>query len=200
VSVHPPGYEGRFDRFGWYLIGAVIRLKKTLGSGTPRLVDLGMGRGRDVIYFSRRGFRVLGIDISPKGIEKARRRAARYKIPLRTQLGDLRTVRLKGRFHVVFSSTFANHLLPKIRSRRFAHFRSSTLPGGINAITAFISRPDLKPAPDLDPDTMLFRSGELRTYYRGWDIIDSRMLEFACEFGDSPHHHVADVIVARKPK
>jgi len=199
MPVPPPGYEGRFDRFGWYLIGAVYRERKSLGPTPPTLLDLGMGRGRDAIYFARRGFRVVGVDISALAIEKARRRAARYRIPLRTQVGDLRRLRLKGRYRVVFSNLFVNHLSPAARPRRFAHFRAVTAPGGLHAMTAFVSKPDPTPTTDLDPGMMLFRPGELRRYYSGWEIVDSRELVFPCAFGGSTHLHVADAVVARKP-
>ncbi len=67
-------------------------------------------------------------------------------------------------------------------------------------MTAFISKPDLSPAPDVDPNILLLRPGELRTYCRGWYILDSRELGVPCEFGDSPHRPVVDEVVARKPK
>jgi tellurite methyltransferase len=164
------------------------------------LVDLGMGRGRDLIYFARRGFWVCGFDVDPVAIGKARRRASRYGIPVRAEVGDLRTLRLKGKFHVVFSSTSVNHLPPRVRAGRFGHFKRATLPGGIHAINAFILARGLAQAPDLDPGTMLYRPRELAGYYRDWDLIESRELRFECRYGGTLHEHAVDVIVARKPK
>jgi len=199
VGARPAGFEGRFDLFGWYLIHQVFRAKKALGPGVPTLVDLGMGRGRDSIYFARRGFRVLGIDVSPVALEKAARRATRLKLVLPTQLADLRTYRLKGKFHVVFSSTALNHLPRTIRTRRFAHFKATTRPGGIHAVNVLISKPGQALAPDLEPGMAMYRPGELATYYRDWEIVDSRELKLSCRFGGSSHEHVVDSVVARRP-
>jgi SAM-dependent methyltransferase len=199
VAARVPGYEGRFDAIGWYLMGRIFRLKRTIGKGPLSLVDIGMGRGRDLIYFSRRGFRVLGIDIAAAGLVKARRRAARLKTPIRTQLGDIRTIRLTRKFNVVYSSTTLNHLPKNSRARRLAHFKASTLPGGINAVNAFVSKPNQAAPPDLYSGVTMFRSGELARYYSDWEIIEARELGFDCRFGGSDHQHFVDVVIARRP-
>jgi tellurite methyltransferase len=200
VAARVPGYEGRFDAIGWHLMGRIFRLKRTLGKGPLSLVDLGMGRGRDLIYFSRRGFRVLGIDIDRAGLLKARSRAARLRTPIRTQLGDIRTIRLSRKFNVVYSSTTLNHLPKNSRGRRIAHFKASTLAGGINAVNAFVSSPDHEAGSDLDSGVMMFRPGELARYYGNWESIEARELGFDCKFGGSNHKHFVDEVIARKPR
>ncbi|MCI4352674.1 MAG: class I SAM-dependent methyltransferase [Thermoplasmata archaeon] len=199
MSAPLAGYDGRFDVAGWYLVRGVVRLKKTLGPSSPSLIDLGMGRGRDLIYFARHGFRVLGVDLSPVGLEKAKRRAARLKVPIRTRLEDIRTYRLKGKFDVVFSSCTLNHLLPKLRARRFDHFKGATARGGIHAVNVFIPKPNYSPSLDMDPTGSPYRPGELRGYYWDWHILDSREFEFDCTFSGVPHRHALDVVIARRP-
>jgi tellurite methyltransferase len=200
MTSNPPGYEGRFDAIGWYLMARVFRLKRTLPRDPPWLIDLGTGRGRDILYFARRGFRVVGVDIAPAGIERARRRAARLGVPIRTEVGDLRTYRLKHRFDVVFSSTSLNCLPATARSGRFAHFQASTTVGGIHAVNAFVAGQGLPDPPDVEPSLRPFRPGELRGYYRDWTILESSQLEFPCRFGGRPHHHRVDAVVARRPE
>jgi tellurite methyltransferase len=193
------GYEGRFDAAGWQLIGAVLRRKRDFHTTTPTLVDLGTGRGRDILYLVRKGFRVLGIDSSPARLRKAVRRAERMGVSIRTELGDLRTLRLKRRYNVVFSSSALNHIPPGLRVRRFAHFKAATAPGGIHAVNALVSGPERKSAPDLEPGTSLFRPGELRSYYSNWPILEVRRFDLACAFGGPPHRHRWDIVIARKP-
>ena len=199
MTPHRAGFEGRFDAIGWQLVRAVMRAKPLLRRGEPRLLDLGMGRGRDLIYFARRGFRVLGVDRRPEGIEKARRRAARLRVSLRTQVGDLRRWRAPGAFDVVFSSMSLNHLPPSCRGRRLAHFQAHTAPGGIHAVNVFVTTPHAPPPPDLDPGALAFRPGELVRLYLGWELIDFGTREYACGFGGSPHRHRVEFVVARKP-
>jgi tellurite methyltransferase len=193
------GYRGRFDVIGWPLIGRLRRYKRTLVPKSPSLLDLGMGRGRDMIYFVRCGYRVAGIDIDPIGIAKAKARAKRMGLRIRTQVGDLRRVAPVGPFDVVFSSTFVNDLPPSIRKGRFRRFQAITKPGGIHAVNAFIDVPNLGAIPDLDPEATPFAPGELGRYYAGWGILETSQMSFDCSFTGIPHRHVVEVVVARKP-
>jgi tellurite methyltransferase len=158
-----------------------------------------MGRGRDLLYFARRGFRVVGVDRAPEGLERARRRAARLGVRLRAYRADLRTYRLPGKVDVVFSSTTFNQLPPGVLSRCLGHFKAATVPHGLHAVNAFVDRPGLAKAPDLDPGVRLFRAGELRRHYAGWRILENRILEFPCRFGGSPHRHAVEFVVAERP-
>lgn len=199
MSESDPSVDPRYDLAGWSLIGRVMRLKRTLPHRPPTLVDLGMGRGRDTIYFARRGFQALGIELSPLGIQRAERRAARYSIPLRTLRADLRTVRLPRKFDVVFSSTALNHLARGSRPRRFAHFRERTHLGGIHVVNAFVRDPHTGVPPEPGSNGTLFRAGELLRYYAGWDVLESRVEGFDCLAPGPAHRHAVDVLVARKP-
>jgi tellurite methyltransferase len=194
-----PSVDPRYDAAGWNLIGSVVRLRRTLPHRSPALVDLGMGRGRDAIYLARRGFRVLGVDVAPAGILRAERRAARYAIPFRAVRGDLRTVRLPGRYDVLFSSTALNHLPRGMRARRFDHFRERTFPGGLHAVNAFV--PPSNPAlpPEVGSNGSPFSRGELASYYRDWEVLEQRSFTFECNSLGRPHRHTVDVVVARKP-
>jgi len=193
------GYEGRFDAFGWHLIARVRRLRRSLPHGTPSLIDLGMGRGRDILFLGRHGFRVFGVDIDPRRVEKAKRRSARIGVPIAARIGDLRRLRLPRRFDVVFSSTFLNHLPPDLRPMRLAEFRSWTVPGGLHVVNALRASAGARTAPDLEPGMTPFGRGELQRYYRSWEILDSGTVRTDCDFGGRPHRHVADFVVARRP-
>ncbi len=199
VTRAPPGYEGRFDLAGWRLMGKVFRLAPRPASRRPYLVDLGAGRGRDMLYFARRGFRVLGIDIDPTGLDRARRRAFRFGVRIRTRVADLRTVRLDGPFEVVFSTSALNAIPPELRSRRFSHYRAVTSPGGIHAVNAFVGGPRDPPGPDREAEQSSFAPGELASYYRGWEILSSERFALECRFGGPEHRHVWDMLVARSP-
>jgi tellurite methyltransferase len=194
-----PSIDPRYDLAGWYLVRAIARLKRTLPRDPPALVDLGMGRGRDIIYLAGRGFRVLGLELSDVGIRRAERRAARFSIPIRTQRADLRRVRLKGPFDVVYSSTALNHLPRALRPERFAHFRSVTRPGGIHAVNAFVRHPRAGSPPEPEMAGRPFASGELRRYYRDWEIVEAGEVPFDCLAGGRPHRHAVDVVIARRP-
>lgn len=202
ASALKPNYDVRYSQPGWYwgtrptgLARSVVRWSSVLPRKSPSLVDLGTGEGRDSIYFARKGFRALGVDTSSVGLAKATRRARQLGLSVRFQVGDIRTFRLKDRVDVVFSSGVVNNLPPRARAARFAHFKSATLPGGINAINAVVSKPYLKPA--MNPATTPFRAGELLGYYWDWKILDSGQVEFDSRALGSPQ--AMDVVIARKP-
>jgi tellurite methyltransferase len=195
-----PSVDPRYDAAGWNLIASVYRYKRTLERRSPSLIDLGMGRGRDAIYFARRGFRVVGIESSRTGILRAERRAARYSIPLRTQRQDLRTARIRGMYDVVFSSTALNHLPRPIRAERFAHFQERTSPGGFHAVNVFVRPSRGISGPEPGTNGTWFSRGELASYYRRWELLERREFTFDCNSPGRSHRHTVNVVVARKPR
>jgi tellurite methyltransferase len=199
MSVDPTEVDGRFDLAGWHLLRRLLAFRRVLPGRSHRLLDLGMGRGRDDIYLSKHGFRVTGIDLSSERIRRARRRADREGIPLRTRRADLRDFRLPGAYDAVFSSTFVNHLPREIRRARFAHFRAHTTPGGIHAVNAFVRPVPGGRRPEVGEGATWFRRGELRGYYSTWELLESGPFEFECLLPGPPHRHRVEYVLARRP-
>jgi tellurite methyltransferase len=200
-----PIYDERYSRPGLYwgskptgLARDLARIVRKLPRPPRTLVDLGSGEGRDSIYFARRGFRVLGVDLSSVGVRKAERRASRLGIKVQFEVGDMRSYRLNHRVDVVFSSGALNNLPRRIRTSRFEHFKSHTAPGGINAMNADVSKPYIPPQ-TTNPFASPFRSGELLGYYWDWEILDSGQVEFVSNASGVPHRKAMDVVIARKP-
>ncbi|TWP46736.1 class I SAM-dependent methyltransferase [Lentzea tibetensis] len=59
-----------------------------------RAIDLGCGSGANAIFLAQRGFEVTGVDFSPVGLEKARRKAK--DLPARFLEGDLTADQIPG--------------------------------------------------------------------------------------------------------
>jgi tellurite methyltransferase len=200
-----PVYDERYSRPGLYwgskptqLARDVVRIARSLPRSPRTSVDLGCGEGRDSIYFARRGYRTLGVDISSVGVRKADRRASRLGVKVRFLVGDIRTYRLRHRADVVFSSGALNNLPRRIRSARFEHFKANTAPGGINAMNADVRKPYI-PLQTTNPFASPFRSGELLGYYWDWEILESGQGEFISNASGVPHRKAMDVVIARKP-
>lgn len=55
------------------------------------ILDMGCGRGRHARSLARRGYRVTGVDLSPRALDQARRRAVEEGLDITFQQGDMRT-------------------------------------------------------------------------------------------------------------
>src|SRR6185295_13307620 len=60
-----------------------------------KVLDLAMGEGRNGVYLAGKGFQVLGLDISPKGLEKAQKLAAEKQVTIATKAVDLEEYQLE---------------------------------------------------------------------------------------------------------
>jgi len=161
-------------------------------------MDLGCGEGRNAVYLAERGFRVTGLDLSRPGLDKARRFASEAGTKVRTVLADVRSYQLAEAYDVIFSTGLVHYLPPTTRGERFEHFKARTAPGGLNAHSALVGKPFLEPAPDADPNVVLFTSGELMGYYWDWEIVHCVEEIFECRSGGVPHQHAVNRVIARR--
>ncbi|NIP99504.1 MAG: methyltransferase domain-containing protein, partial [Nitrospinaceae bacterium] len=60
-----------------------------------RALDIAMGEGRNGVYLATRGYEVIGLDISPKGLAKAHLLAKQNQVTIETQVVDLENYQLK---------------------------------------------------------------------------------------------------------
>jgi SAM-dependent methyltransferase len=79
-------------------VDQVLRL---LGEGGPlrppaRFLDVCCGYGRHAVELARRGFDVTGVDVSPRQIARARRRAAEAGVAAHFVVGDARALPVRG--------------------------------------------------------------------------------------------------------
>ncbi|MBP2651321.1 MAG: hypothetical protein H6Q74_2146 [Firmicutes bacterium] len=72
-------------------------------SGTERILDLACGFGRHAIELSKRGYSVVGVDITPDYIKEALRISSREKLNANFICTDLRNVSFKNEFDIVLN-------------------------------------------------------------------------------------------------
>lgn len=72
-------------------------------TGTERVLDLACGYGRHSLELARRGYHVVGVDITKEFIEDARMEARRENLTAEFVLSDIRDVSFHSEFDVVLN-------------------------------------------------------------------------------------------------
>jgi SAM-dependent methyltransferase len=109
VSVDPNWFEGFFeqewlDEIALHLpeegaVGQVDFVVEQLGLDQgARVLDVACGHGRHSLELARRGFRVTGVDLSPRSLELARQAAARENLDVAFVHRDARRLDFEGEF------------------------------------------------------------------------------------------------------
>jgi len=96
-----------------------------------KTLDIAMGEGRNGVYLATKGFDVLGLDISEKGLEKAHQLASANKVKIVTQVVDLETHQLaKNTYDLIICTYYMQRSL-------FPQFMDALKPGGMALVETF---------------------------------------------------------------
>lgn len=153
-----------------------------------RVLDLGCGAGRHLVYLARQAFEVYGTDIDSRGLARAQAWLEQEGLSAHLAIADMEALPYSdGFFDAVVSTNVIHHnLLDGIR-RTVAGVRRALQPGGwffamVNAWGDFKEGrgPELEPGtwlacePDCDVPVPhhLFREDELRSVWAGFRILE----------------------------
>ncbi|UIO98982.1 class I SAM-dependent methyltransferase [Halobaculum sp. CBA1158] len=96
-----------------------------------RVIEVGCGTGELSLFLARRGHEVLGVDVAPSAIERARAKARWRRIPAQFLAWDaLRLDDLGVRADTVVDSAMLHCLGPAERERAVEAIRRTLRPGG----------------------------------------------------------------------
>jgi len=162
------------------------------------LLDVGCGEGRDAVFFAGKGYAVTAFDMSPVGVEKAKRLADKAKVSLNVFVADINEFRLTASYDIIFSTGVLQYIPEHLRPEVLGNYRQFTSPEGLNALSVFVKKPFIAPAPDAEITSHKWISGELLTYYHDWKIEFTTEEVFDCTSGGKPHRHAISRVIARK--
>jgi cyclopropane fatty-acyl-phospholipid synthase-like methyltransferase len=77
--------------------------------GARRVLDLGCGAGRHVVYLARAGFDVCGTDVSPRGLDYTRAWLDREGLHADLQLSDMTVIPYANGYFDAIVSTYVIH-------------------------------------------------------------------------------------------
>ncbi|HTW09635.1 MAG TPA: class I SAM-dependent methyltransferase, partial [Acidimicrobiales bacterium] len=144
---------------------AFVRLADA-GALSGTLLDAGCGTGEHTLLAARHGARALGIDVSPRAIEKARSKAAEQGVDASFQVLDaLDLVTLGEAFDTVIDSGLFHVFDDASRARYVSAVHGALHPGGHLHLMCFSDR---QPG---DSGPRRINEGELRAAFgAGWRI------------------------------
>ncbi len=96
-----------------------------------RILDVACGEGRNAVWLAAHGHDVVGLDIAPLALEKARRLAAERAVDVRFEEADLRTRAWGEAEFDAIVCIFIQFAAPAERTRLFEGFARALRPGGL---------------------------------------------------------------------
>ena len=148
-----------------------------------KALDLAMGEGRNGVYLATQGFDVLGLDISPIGLDKAHQLAKHRNATIQTRVVDLENYQLeKNSFDVIICTYYMQRNL-------FEQIKDSLKPGGMALIETFNT--DYLKYADF-PRKYLLQHNELLQIFKDFKIIRYQAYDDGKEAFSS--------IIAQKPE
>ena len=148
-----------------------------------KVLDLGSGRGRNSFYLAQQGYDVTAVDINEQhiqAIEFVKKQAGITNI--HTSLYDINSHQIQGDYDLIISTVVFMFLQRDKVADIVADMQAHTFTGGVNLIVCAVETPDAQS--ELIPFNCYLKPGELKEYYKDWDIL---------KYNENPGHlHKAD--------
>jgi tellurite methyltransferase len=101
-----------------------------------RVLDLGCGVGRHLVYLSGQGFETHGLDISAAGVERCQKELAQHQLQATVQVADMFTIPYPDQwFDWVLSVQVIYHTTAAALQQAIRHVRDKLRPGGFFYVT-----------------------------------------------------------------
>lgn len=167
---------------------------------SARILDVACGEGRNAVWLAERGHDVVGLDISPLALEKARRLAAERGVTVRFEEADLRTRALGEAQFDAIACIFIQFAAPEVRARLFEGFALALKPGGLLLMQGYT--PKQLEFRTGGPGTLenLYTPEMLREAFADWRI--ERLESYEAELSEGTKHVGMSALVdlvARRP-
>jgi tellurite methyltransferase len=162
-----------------------------------RILDLGCGDGRHAIFFARRGFKTIGVDISDVAIHHLEQNAGPLAGMIDCRRDDISSLWPLGRFDLVICHGVLNSLPPDSWRQVLDTVRMHTRMGGMCAVVVFSHTETVSGAhPYVVAD---FPVALLEEAFANWQtILRDRYVRTHDHDGIGCHVHVVERLVATR--
>ncbi|BCB04230.1 class I SAM-dependent methyltransferase [Bacillus sp. KH172YL63] len=179
-----------------------------------KVLDLGVGEGKNAIYFASKGFDVEGVDVSNEAIARCRENASLAGVDLETTVADLTEYDIPaGSCSLIILSNVLNFFHDEGIAAIITKVKKGLMEGGMIYIHAFDTNdPSFERRSHLKVDaesntvfnpktrnyTHYFTKEELEGFFQGYEIIStSQSLQLDVGHGE-PHYHGLVELLVRK--
>lgn len=158
------------------------------------------GEGRNSVWLAGQGLAVTAFDISPAGVEKARRLAAEHGVKVEYEIADVETWAWPRAAFDVVAAIFIQFLGPAPRAALFGRMVEALRPGGYLIMQGYTPKQiEYKTGGPPHAENM-YTPQLLRDAFTGLDIVVLREHERVMAEGTQHHGRSALIdFVARKP-
>lgn len=134
-----------------------------------KTLDLGCGNGRNSLYLAANGYDVTAWDKNPMSIQNLQSIGEAEGLGnLQAAITDLNTLSFDGEYDFILSTVVMMFLEANTIPRLIDNMQRCTKPGGYNLIVAAMDTDDF---PCTVGFPFAFKTGELKNYYKGWDLL-----------------------------
>lgn len=165
-----------------------------------RVLAVADGEGRNSVWMAKQGLKVDAFDISPVGVEKARRLAQQQGVDVNFSVCGVDDYPWKALAYDAVVAIFIQFADPGTRAAMFKHMKSALKPDGLLLLQGYTPKQlEYKTGgpPNLDH---LYTEALLREAFGDLDISELRAYEDVLTEGTQHHGQSALIgMVARKP-
>ena len=196
-------WDARFDT-DTYIFGTApnvfLASNRSLFKPGMRVLAVADGEGRNGVWLAQQGCEVVSVDISPLGIEKARKLAAERNVSLRFHCADLMKWEWPRQAFDVVVCIFIQFATPAEREVLFNGFWTALRPGGVLLLEGYGVKQLQYTSGGPGKLENLYTPETLREAFAGWQIQALREYEAVLDEGPK-HSGMAALVdlIARKP-
>lgn len=165
-----------------------------------KVLDMGCGQGRNALYLGLKGFDVTAVDNNPHAVQNVEELAHIEELNVRAFEYDLNAANIQENFDYMVATVVFMFLMPRYVPDVIANMKEHTNPGGYNLI---VSAMDTEDFPCPMPFPFKFGEGELREYYKDWELVEYKeelgSMHAKDEFGN-PIQFKFVTMLAKKPQ
>lgn len=205
-SIWSGRYRGAGDD---YLFGTepnhfLARHSASFAAGA-RALSVADGEGRNSVWLAQQGLDVTAVEISPVGVEKAKRMAAGCGVAVEFIVADMLAADWPpAEFVAAFDwvvGIFIQFVGPEQRERQFAALKRATRPGGCVLLQGYTPKQIEYRTGGPSAVENLYTAAMLRAAFAEWNIEE--LVEYEADISEGIGHkgHSALIgLVARKPE